>query len=168
MFHAIDGILHLDAQCLFEDSDMLPSVSLCQLSNDMLVLISEELWGKALCRLATTCVALHDTCKERVESCKKAELCVLKIRRLYSPLNRAAMETSGLVQFTRNAWTFKTASTDVHAYRNAPQHFRNSLKSDFLTMYTTERYTKLHLTTHSVIDRLLIPYVEGREGFQTA
>jgi hypothetical protein len=148
--------------------EQCPCVNLCQLNNDLLLHIGEALWGKDLCCIASTCSTMHDTYKERVRSCKKAEICVLKIRRHYSPLNRARMETNGLIIFTRNTWDIESAGEDVEAYRMMPPFFRNSLKNDFLTTYTTERYTQLQLTTHSVINRLLIPYVEGRDGFQTA
>ena len=148
--------------------EQLPSVNIFTLNDDILVLITDELWGKDLCSLSATCLTMYETCKERLHSCKTAEMCVRKIRRRYAPLNRTTMETYGLIRFTRNTWNLETASADVKAYNRSPHYYRDSLKSDFLTTYTTEMYTKLHLTTYSVIDRLLIPYVEAREGFHTS
>lgn len=132
----------------------------CRLNSDVLGRIGEELWGKDLCSIASTCGALRREFAERVRLCKRAEACVRRIRLTYSLENHLTMETQGLLRFTQDFIDKTSAREFLTAYRTSPSECRIAHKYDFLTTYTTQYLTTYQLTTDSVVQNLIVPYVE--------
>ena len=131
------------------------------LNSDCIRKIGEELWGKDLLSLYSSCSALREPLVDRMGEWKRVEVFVRKIRTNFSHTYRSDMERVGLLRFAQGLFkNFEEKKSLLEAFSKCPPKWKNAYKKEFLTKYTTQYLTTYELTTYSVIHELVLPYAD--------